>query len=71
MMTQVSKWIKACLLCQKRKPTFNVHVAESRPVHAFRPMDMLAMDIYGPLLGPDANTNLWFMKVYDLYRYIY
>ena len=67
MKDDITRLINACLLCQKSKNrTFDIRVP-LRSYSTFRPMDMVALDIYGALIGPTPNTKLWLITLIDVF----
>ena len=48
MISDVRRWITACIPCQKRKVGKNVHAGEHKSVLQSRPFEIVSIDLVGP-----------------------
>ena len=67
MIKDVRKLVDACLLCRKRKPSVVDAVVPLQSIPVFQPMSLLAIDMYGPLIGPTPDTKLHILSVIDAF----
>ena len=66
MSSDVQRWSKTCLLCQKRKPGTGVGKSPLQYVTNYGPMECVAINIMGPLPIID-NGNQYIMVVADYF----
>ncbi len=61
MKNEISRWVKACLACRKRKTPRPIRAGATVPKQASFPNEVVAIDIYGPFPRSEKG-NVWILQ---------
>ena len=65
METQVRRWIRGCLPCNRRKPARDMHQGNQRSITRGKPMELVAIDLVGPFKV--KGDSIYLMVMIDVF----
>ena len=66
MKKEISRWVKACLACRKRKTPRPIRAGITETIQANFPNKVVAIDIFGPFPA-SKHGNVWIITMIDTF----